>query len=126
MPWNPEFAEARADFGGYYLNLWTAGLRPAKEIVLLVRAHARKRIDISDGSWLPVRAKRRLEQPALIITCLSPAGRINEAVEMLEKMVESDPLNLRSRSALGTRTIAGAYDRANNELRKVQEIDENA
>ena len=56
-PGIPEFAEARADLGGYYLNLWTAGSRPAKEIVLLVRAHARKRIDISDGSWLPVRAE---------------------------------------------------------------------
>ena len=34
---------------------------------------------------------------------------------------------MRSRSALGNHlTIAGAYDRANNELRKVLEIDENA
>ena len=42
-------------------------------------------------------------------------------------MVESDPLNLRSRSALGNHlTIAGAYDRAIHEFRRVLDIDDNA
>jgi tetratricopeptide (TPR) repeat protein len=58
---------------------------------------------------------------------LLPFGRIDESVETLEKIVESDPLNVRSRSALGNHLIAaGEYDRAIRELRKVVEIDENA
>jgi tetratricopeptide (TPR) repeat protein len=58
---------------------------------------------------------------------LSPTGRIGEAVEMLEKMVGSDPLNVRWRSMLGNHlTTAGRYDESIEELRKVLEIDENA
>jgi len=37
---NPDFAEAHAGLGGDHLNLWTAGLRPARELVPLVRAQA--------------------------------------------------------------------------------------
>jgi serine/threonine protein kinase len=149
---DPDFAEAHADLGGYYLNLWTAGLRPPKEIVPLVRAQARKAVDLSysaghallgalaaafDYDWkeselhftLFLAAAEHKEEA--LATCanyyLSPFGRIQEAVEMLEKMVESDPLNVRARSALGNHlTVAGGYDQAIEELRKVLEIDENA
>jgi eukaryotic-like serine/threonine-protein kinase len=149
---DPDFAEAHTDLGGYYLNLWTAGLRPAKEIVPLVRAQARKAVDLSssaahvllgtlaaafDYNWTESEQHFRLflasgeSKEEARATCanyyLSPSGRIHEAVEMLEKMVQSDPLNLRSRSALANHlTIAGAYDQAIHELRKALEIDENA
>jgi tetratricopeptide (TPR) repeat protein len=149
---DPQFGEAHADLGGYYLNLWTAGLRPGKEIVPLVRAQARKAVDLSssaghvlsgtiaaafDYDWTESEQHFRLflasgeSKEEALATCanyyLSPVGRMDEAVQMLENIVESDPLNPRSRSALGNHlTMAGAYDRAIGELRKALEIDENA
>ena len=149
---DPDFAQAHADLGGYYLNPWTAGLRPPKEIVPLVRAQARKAVNLSssaghallgalaaayDYDWkeselhftLFLAAGEQKEEARA--TCanyyLSPFGRVQEAVEMLEKMVESDPLNVRARSALGNHlTTAGGYDQAIEELRRALEIDENA
>lgn len=146
------FAEAHADLGGHYLNIWTAGLRPAKEVVPLVRAQARKAVELSvsaghvllgvvavafDHDWIESELHFKLFlgcgelKEEARATCanyyLSPFGRINEAVEMLEKLIESDPLNVRSRSTLGNHLItAGAYDGAIKELRKALEIDDNA
>jgi serine/threonine-protein kinase len=147
---DPQFGEAHADLGGYYLNLWTAGLRPGKEVVPLVRAQARKAVDLSlsaghvllgtlatafDYDWNEAELHFNLflssgeSKEEARATCanyyLSPFGRIHEAVQMLEKMVESDPLNVRSRSALGNHlTIAGRYDDAIRELRTALEIED--
>jgi serine/threonine-protein kinase len=147
---DPKFAEAHADLGGHYLNVWTAGARPAKEVVPLIRLQAQKAVDLSlsaghvllgvvavafDHDWTESEqhCKRFLasgeSKQEARATCtnyyLSPFGRINEAVEMLEKMVESDPLNVRSRATLGNHLVtAGAYDLATRELRKALEIDD--
>lgn len=54
--------------------------------------------------------------------CLSPFGRVQEAVEMLEEMVESDPLNVQVRSTPGNHfRIGGRYDEAIEEPRKTLE-----
>ena len=57
---------------------------------------------------------------------LMPAGRIHEAVTVMEKAVESDPLNAPVRSSFAACLMsAELYDRAIEEARKGLEIDEN-
>jgi serine/threonine-protein kinase len=149
---DPDFAEAHAYLGGYYLSLWTTGLRSIREVAPWVRAQARKAADLSfmgahallgvlaaadEYDWneselhfrLVLTAAQAPEEARSTCTSfyLSPTGRIGEAVEILEKMVESDPLNVRLRSMLGNHlTTAERYDESIEELRKVLEIDENA
>ena len=56
---------------------------------------------------------------------LMPTGRIHEAVTVMEKAVESDPLNAPVRSSLAAGLMsAEIYDRAIEEARKGLEIDE--
>jgi serine/threonine-protein kinase len=44
---DPDFAEAHAYLGGYYLGLWTTGLRSIREVAPMVRAQARRAVDLS-------------------------------------------------------------------------------
>ena len=147
---DPDFAEAHADLGGNYLNLWTAGLRPGKDVIPLVRAEAQRAVELYhsaghvllgtvaiafDYNWKDAEAHFNLflssgenKEEARATSAnyyLSPFGRVHEAVEAMEQTVESDPLSVRSRAALGNHlTIAGRYEDAICELRKALEIDD--
>ena len=149
---DPEYAMPRTALGSYFIATAMNGLRPARELMPLARAAAQKALDIDP--WLPeahaylgfvatsfdydwTEAHRRYQvatavQPvsALVHSIygtfyLAPLGRLQEAVEELERAVEEEPLHALLRSELAFALLeAGSEERAIAEFRKVMEIDE--
>ncbi|MBZ5635857.1 MAG: hypothetical protein LAO55_22225 [Acidobacteriia bacterium] len=145
------FGDPHALLGGQYLLLWANGLRPAKEMVPLIRSEAQKAVDLSfdaargllgvvatayDYDWKAADEQFRWAMAATTATSelsmsyatffLAPAGRLQEAVTLMERIVASDPLNVPVRSNLSLCLLsAEMYDRAIQEAHKGLEIDEN-
>ena len=148
---DPAFGEPRGNLAGQYLLLWAYGMRPANEVVPLIRSAARKAVDLGadgghallgtiaatyDYDWKEAEKEFLLAVTAMqtgpeygttyAVFFLLPSGRIREAVTVLEKAVESDPLNAPIRSSLAFCLVsAELYDRAIEEARKGLEINEN-
>jgi serine/threonine-protein kinase len=147
---DPQFADPHAQLAGQYFVLWANGLRPAREMVPLIRAEAQKAVDLSfdsahvllaavaagyDYDW---KEAERHFQIAMADTqappernllyasfFLMPSGRLQEAVTLLEKTVALDPLHVPIRSNFALCLMsAEMYDRAIEEARKALEIDE--
>jgi serine/threonine-protein kinase len=148
---DPAFGEPYGSLAGQYLILWMNGMRPANELVPLMRSAARKAVDLGadaahallgtiaatyDYDWKEAEREFLLAMSAVqtvpeygmtyALFFLMPAGRIHEALTVIEKAVESDPLNAPVRSSLAACSLcAELYDRAIEEARKGLEIDEN-
>ncbi len=147
---DPQFAEPHAQLATQYALLWANGLRPAQEMVPLIRAEAQKALDLFDESghallalvaawydydWKEADKRFQMAMAATQATpemklayasyFLIPAGRIQEAVTLMEKIVALDPLHvpLRGMFAIGLLS-AEMYDRAIEEARKALEIDD--
>jgi hypothetical protein len=69
--------------------------------------------------FLPAAQSPEETSPSCAYYYLSPFGRIREAVELLEKTVESDPLNVRSRSTLGN-LLGSAPEGTTKQLRSIE------
>jgi len=147
---DPRFAEPHVQLGGQYFVLWANGLRPGKEMVPLIRAEAQKAVDLSDDSahallamvaaasdydWKEVDKHFQIAMAvahalpemnlAYALYFLVPAGRLQEAVTLMEKTVALDPLHVPLRSSFAICLMsAEMYDRAIEEARKGLEIDE--
>jgi serine/threonine-protein kinase len=145
-----QFAEPHGQLAGQYLLLWANGLRPGKEMVPLIRVEAQKAVDLSDDSahgllafvaaafdydWkeaerhfqIAITATQAPPETSLSYAShfLLPAGRLQEAVTLLEKTVALDPLHVPVRAVFAMCLIsAEMYDRAVEEARKALEIDE--
>jgi serine/threonine-protein kinase len=147
---DPRFGEPHGQLAGQYLLLWANGLRAGKEMVPLIRVEAQKAVDLSDDSahgllayvaaafdydWKEAERHFQIAMaavqapPELNLTYaahfLLPAGRLQEAVTLLEKTVALDPLHVPVRSVFAMCLLAAEmYDRAIEEARKALEIDE--
>jgi serine/threonine-protein kinase len=147
---DPAFGEPHGNLGGQYFILWANGMRPANEVVPLIRSAARKAVELGTGAahallgtiaatydydWKEaerefLRAMTAVQTvPEYGLTYasffLTPMGRIYEALTVLEKAVESDPLNAPVRSSFAASLMsAELYDRAIEEARKGLEINE--
>jgi TolB-like protein/predicted Ser/Thr protein kinase len=148
---DPAFGEPHGNLAGQYLLLWANGMRPANEVVPLIRSGARKAVELGDDAahallgtiaatydydWKEAEREFLMAMTAVQTVpeygttyasfFLIPAGRIHEAVAVLEKAVESDPLNAPVRSSLASCLMcAELYDRAIEEARQGLEINEN-
>jgi len=144
------FAEPHTQLAAQYFVLWANGLRPAEEMVPLIRAEARKAVDLLDDSghsllgvvaagydydWNEAQSHFQIAlgatnaPPELIMThamfFLTPSGRLQEAVTLMEQTVATDPLNLLLRGHLAMSLMtAEMYDRAIQEALKCLEIDD--
>ena len=149
---DPEFALAYSLLGGHYTMLANLGIRPAREVIPLARAAEQEalRIDPSlpeahallgvcagdDYDWSEAERHWRLAMAREPVShdvrlwygnhYLLTIGRPLDAVEVMARALEEDPLNLlyRHHLAVGLRH-AGRLEDAEGELRKVLEIDEN-
>jgi len=147
---DPAFAEPHANLAGQYFIRWSNGMRPASEMGPLLRAAARKAVDLGDEAahallgavaaaydydWKEAerefvratKAVQTLPEYGLIyaLCFLMPSGRIQEAIATLERTVTDDPLHVPTRACLGGALMfAGLYDRAIEEANKGLEIDE--
>jgi len=147
---DPAFGEPHGNLGGQYFILWANGMRPANEVVPLIRSAARKAVELGTGAahallgtiaatydydWkeaereflLAMTAVQTVPEYGLTYASffLTPMGRIYEALTVLEKAVESDPLNAPVRSSFAASLMsAELYDRAIEEARKGLEINE--
>ncbi len=141
---DPEFGEPHFVLSGHYLLLWANGVRPAEEMVPLVRDEARRAAALSyeaghgilamvaaahDHDWKAAEhqfqlALKTAQAPfelnlAYATWFLLPSGRVQEAEALMEKTVASDPLNVPLRSSFaGLLVMAEMYDRAIAEARK--------
>jgi serine/threonine-protein kinase len=148
---DPAFGEPHGNLGGHYFILWANGMRPANEVVPLIRSAARKGVDLGDDAAHALLGTvaatydydwKEAEREFLMATTavqtapeygltyasffLLPSGRIREAIATLEKAVESDPLNAPVRSSFAACLMsAELYDRAIEEARKGLELDDN-
>jgi TolB-like protein/Flp pilus assembly protein TadD/predicted Ser/Thr protein kinase len=148
---DPKFAAPHAALAGQYLLQWQTGLRTIAEMIPLIRAEAGKAVDLADTSshallamvaagyeydWKETKRQFQLAltppAPAEVTATyaaffLVPVGRYREAIDLMEKVVASDPLNIIFRFNLSVFLMAaGKYDRAIEEARKGLEIDESA
>src|SRR5689334_3467349 len=147
---DPKFAEPHGNVAGQSLLMWGNGMRPAAEMVPLIRSSAKKAVDLGEGvahgllgavaaaydyNWkeaeneflLAAQAIQTLPEYNLTYATffLVPSGRMQEAIAMLERMVISDPLFVPLRAAFtNTLMCVELYDRAIAEVRKALEIDE--
>ena len=147
---DPRYAEPHRQLGGQYLLLWANGLRPGKEMVSLIRVEAQKAVDLSDDSahgllafvaaafdydWKEAERHFQIAMaatqapPELNLTYaahfLLPAGRLQEAVTLLEKTVVLDPLHVPVRAVFAMCLLSAEMrDRAVEEARRALEIDE--
>jgi TolB-like protein/predicted Ser/Thr protein kinase len=150
---DPGFALAHVGLADHFFIL-TAGWRPAHENVPLVRACARKALDLDpllpeahailggvaaiyDYDW---KEAERLFRLAMAREPVSPQvhcwygffyllsmGRTEDAVEELKRAVLEDPLNLLFRAVLaGCLMAAGRFEDALTEARRILELDENS
>jgi serine/threonine-protein kinase len=149
---DPKFALAHSLLGGYYSFLAGFGIAAAREVIPLACAAELEalRIDPSlaeahallgcwaggyDHDWNAAERRWRLAMAHEPVShdvrfwygnhYLAPMGRVAEAVEIMARALQEDPLNLLYRSILarGLRQ-AGRLPEAEAELRKVLEIDE--
>lgn len=149
---DPEYAEPHVGLGLHYFFLEAYGKRSAAEVLPLVRLEAKKALDIfpsdpgahallgvvaatADYNWNeaekhflhamaadPVPPEVRVRYA---LYNLLPRGRFQEAIAVIEKGLEQDPLSVLFRSYLSyILNSAGLYNRAIEEARKSLEIDE--
>lgn len=149
---DPEFALAYSLLGGHYTMLANLGIRPAREVIPLARAAEQEALRIEpslpeahallgvcagdDYDWSEAERHWRLAMAREPVShdvrlwygnhYLLTIGRPLDAVEVMARALEEDPLNLlyRHHLAVGLRH-AGRLEDAEGELRKVLEIDEN-
>ena len=147
---DPKFGEPYGNLAGHSLLLWINGMRPAAEMVPLIRSAAQKAVDLGEGvahcllgyvaagydyNWTEAETEFRLGAQALqtipeygLIYAnyfLVPMGRMQEAIAMLEGIVTSDPLFIPLRAGFAhTLLCAKLYDRAIAEAHKALELDE--
>jgi serine/threonine protein kinase/Tfp pilus assembly protein PilF len=150
---DPDYAPAHAALATHYWVLAANGLRPAREVIELGRAPALKALELDPSlpeaqsalgvaaaaftfEWSEAERWFRLAMggdtvPAGVRYCyafyyLMPLGRLGEAVNELERALESDPLNTGMQIALiNGLHAAGLDDRAIAEARKVLAADKN-
>jgi len=152
---DPGFALAHVGLADYYLLLTNAaGMMPAHEAMPLVRARAKRALELDpslphaygmlgivaglyDYDW---KESERLFQAAMSRDAVSPLidfwyghfhlaamGRSEDFDEKTERALQADPLNLVFRLAWGSRlTAAGRLEDASTEYRRVLELDENS
>jgi len=149
---DPAFALAYSLLGLHYSLLAALGIRPAREVIPLARAaeHEALRVEPAlpeahallgvwagtyDYDWNEAERQWRVAMAGEVVApdilfwygnhFLLPIGRSREAVEVMARSLQGDPLNLlyRHHFAVGLRH-AGRLEDAEAELRKVLEIDE--
>ena len=154
VAFDPDFAPAHNSLGLYYTMLASIGNRPTREVIPLARAavDAALRIDPSlpeahalrgvwpsgydDYDWREAERHWRValarEPVASHVRLwygnhyLAPIGRFQEALDAIAKGVEADPINLLYRHIFAScLRNAGRIDEAENELRRILELDEN-
>jgi eukaryotic-like serine/threonine-protein kinase len=151
---DPEYPEPHAVLGDLYLVLSVFGLRPAKEMMPLALAEARKALDLfpseplghavlgaalvlNDYNWIESREHFGCAIAADPISSevraryayyyLAQVDRLREAIEEMETVLDQDPLNAYWRSMFSLLlSWAEMYDRAMAEAQMVLEIDENS
>ena len=149
---DPEYAEPHVGLGLHYFFLVAYGMRPAREVMPLVRAEAKTALDLFpsepgahallgvvattyDYDWKEAeeqfrRAMATNPVPPEVhvrhaLYNLVPRGRFKDAIAEMEQGLERDPLSILLRSYLSfILSAAGMYDRAIAEVRKALEIDE--
>jgi serine/threonine-protein kinase len=150
---DPAFSEPHAELGHYHLLQGTWGLRSVRETMPAARAHAERALELSpvdsrahaalcwvaglyDYNWKEAGEQYRLAMAAehvpaeVRVRCatnyLCPLGRVQEAIEQVERAVEQDPLNAFVRGAFAlVLSLGEAYDRALIEGQKAMEMDPN-
>jgi serine/threonine protein kinase len=151
---DPEFALAHIGLAEYFLLLTFGGLLPAHDAMPLVRASARKALELDyqlpeahamlgvvaavyDYDW---RDAEQLFGVAMAhdpvapqvhgyfgYFYLLPMGRPEDAVEEIRRALMGDPLNLMARVLLGDALrAAGRIEGSSAEYRRVLELDENS
>ena len=153
IAFDPDFALAHSMFGFHFAQLANYGLLPAHEAMPVVRAEARKALEIDpslpdghamlglvaamyDYDW--DEAARRFERamardpvPSRVrryyaLYYLLPIGRASEAVEECARALQEDPLDLLGRVRFAQcLQAARRFDEASAELQRVLELDEN-
>ena len=150
---DPDYALAHAALAGYFWSLAANGLRPAHEVMEFARAETQKALELDPAlpearaslgvgvasyeyNWKEARRWFDLAMAgdsvsAMVRWCyafyfLMPLGRLNEAVDELERALEGDPLNVGMRIGLiNALHAAGLDSRAIREANKVLESDQN-
>jgi len=148
---DPDYALAHAALAGYFWSLAANGLRPAHEVMEFARAETQKALDLDPAlpeaqaslgvgvasyeyDWKEARRWFDLAMAgdsvsAMVRWCyafyfLMPLGRLNEAVDELERALEGDPLNVGMRIGLINALHAAGLDgRAVREANKVIQDD---
>lgn len=150
---DPKFAQAHCEFGWHYFMLATENLMPVLQAALAMREEARKALDIDpslpdahavlgvaaviDYDWTEAGRQFALTLarepiPPLVryfyaLFYLAPLGRIEEALEQIQRALEEDPLNVLFRTTVGM-LLLGTGRGVDGEaaLRQVMELDPNA
>jgi TolB-like protein/Tfp pilus assembly protein PilF len=150
---DPKYPEPHAELGQLYLLLGVYGLRQSREMMPLARVEANKALDLFpdepraqavlgavagfyDYDWKEADERFRRAMAADPIPSevraryatfyLLPVGRLSEAIEQMEKVLEQDPLNALWRSVLSMSScMAEMHERAIEEARQALEINEN-
>ena len=149
---DPAFALAYSLLGLHYSFLAFLGIRPAREVIPLARAAEHEALRLEPGlpeahallavwagtydfDWNEADRRWRVAMAGEVVPpdilfwygnhYLLPIGRPREAVDVMARSLQEDPLNLlyRHHLAVGLRH-AGRLEDAEAELRKVLEIDE--
>jgi tetratricopeptide (TPR) repeat protein len=151
---DPGYAQPHADLGLHHFLAGTNGLAPLREVVPVVRAEARKALELDpsepgphfllgavaaahDYDWKESEEQFRVALAATSVVAnarwayaslyLQPLGRLQEAAAEMEREVEQDPLNVTWRAVLGSHlTHAGMFDRSIEEVRKALDIDKDS
>jgi serine/threonine-protein kinase len=147
---DPAFSEPHAELGFYYLAHGIWGVRRALETMPAARVLARKALELSPADarahavlclvaglceydWNDAGEHYRLAMAAehvpsevrgrCAVHYLLPLGRVQEAIEQIERALEQDPLNVNVRAHFATALNRVDYDRALVEAQKAVEID---
>ena len=148
---DPQFALAHAEFAHLYHLLSIYGVMAPLDAIPLMRIHTRRALEIDpslpegqamlatvsmfDFDW--TEAERQFQfamghgaVPSRVHRyyahyCLLPTGRASDAVQHYRLGLSEDPLNLQFRGELGVcLRAAGRFAEADDELRRVMQIDE--
>jgi serine/threonine-protein kinase len=148
---DPQFALPYSLLGGHYTMIANLGLEPAREIIPLAQAAEQEALRVEPSlpeahallgvcagdeyDWNEAKRQWRLAMAREPVShdvrfwhgnhYLLPIGRFQEAVDEMARALQEDPLNLlyRHHYAIGLRH-AGRPEDAEDELRKILEIDE--